>query len=392
MSGLTPTGFTIPTLDEIRSALATDLRARLGPTLDTSDYSVMGQIVGILAERLHELWLGERDIYAAFVPGSATGQALANLSLITGTIKRGATFSRVTGTVNLNAGVTLPAGSQARVPGAPVAFETVDPVTNGGGAPANVAVTFQAVDSGPVRANASTLTEIVTPVAGWNSVTNATDATVGSGVETDTQLRERREIELRGGGSGAVDAIAADVLNVSAAVLDVQGTENTSDATVGGLPPHSFRIVVWDGDPPGADDDAIAQAIWDAKPAGIASIGTETGSAMDRRGNPQTVSFERADGLEIYISTDIEIDATKFPADGEDQIADALTAYAAEHWKVGQPVVQTSLYGPIFSVSGVKKVNSLTLGLAPSPVGTADVAVAADEIALADTSRIVVTT
>jgi hypothetical protein len=46
MAGLTADGFTIKTISEIQEEMAADLRARLGPELDTSAESVMGQIIG----------------------------------------------------------------------------------------------------------------------------------------------------------------------------------------------------------------------------------------------------------------------------------------------------------------------------------------------------------
>src|SRR5262249_36114068 len=78
-------------------------------------------------------------------------------------------------------------------------------------------VACEAVDTGPLPAPAGTLTVIDTPVAGLSSVTNAADAILGRNQETDSELRIRREEELRAAGKGTVDAIRAlllEVLNV----------------------------------------------------------------------------------------------------------------------------------------------------------------------------------
>lgn len=388
MSGLTATGMEIPTIDEITAAIGTAARAAIDPALDTSAESVIGQLIGIFAERERSAWLAIRDVWQAGAPSGASGQSLIQLALLTGTVKRSATKSRVTASVNLNAGVTLPAGSRARVGvDSDALFETIADVTNPGGSPANVAAVMTAVTAGAVRANAGTLNTIVTPISGWNSVTNALDADLGLSDETDTELRARREAELRVSGAANIDAIVADVDAVDG-VLDVRGTENDTDATVDGLPPHSFRLVIWDGNPAAADDDAVGQAIWDAKPTGIQSVGVTTGDALDANGDVRTMSFDRATEDLVYLGLDIETDPSTFPADGEDQIKAALVAYADAHWTISEDVVLSALYGPVFTVSGVRRVSAIRAGFAPAPVGTSDLSVAADEIARADTSRV----
>lgn len=390
MSGLTPTGFEVDTLDQIKEEMAQDARDLLGAELDTGPTSVVGQLIGIVAERVHAHWLSQRDVWQAFSP-TASGQSLTQIALITGTVRRDATYSRVQATVNLNAGTTLPAGSRAHAVGDDTAvFETDADATNGGGTPADLAVTLTAVEAGPLRANAGTLTVIVTPVSGWNSITNAEDAELGLAAETDFQLRLRREIELRVQGSSNIDAIAADVTTVEG-VIDVASEENTSDVTVGILPPHSFRIIVWDGDPSGASDDAIAQAIWDAKPAGIEAVGSSDGNALDANGDTRVIAFDRADEQEVWLEFDVEVVDSTFPVDGEDQIKEAVVAHALENWRIGEDVILSALYGPVFGVSGVYRIAAVRAGFSASPVGTSDLAVAADEIARADTARIEVT-
>jgi uncharacterized phage protein gp47/JayE len=339
---------------------------------------VIGLLLGILAERLHEIWLGERDLYSARVAGSASDQALTDLSLETGTRRALPTFSKVTASVTLNAGITLPAGSEARVPGASVEFATDVSVTNGGGSPAVLPVAMTATGTGPTVANAASLTEIVTPVSGWTAVTNATDAVLGQDDESDTALRLRREAELRVQGGAAIDAIVADVRRVAGAI-DATGTDFPGTST--------YQITLWDGVSPAASNDAVAQAIWNSRSLGSLSLGAASGTAFDADGNPHTIGFARATGVPIYITVDISIDSLRYPSDGAAQIKAALMAYALAHWTVGADVIVSALYAPIFSISGVTRIDSLKVGLAPSPTLSADLVIAADAIALADTGR-----
>ena len=118
---LTSTGFSVPTLQEIRDDLGVLARARIASDLDLSDYSVVGQLLGIIAEELHTHWLTERDIWASQNISSATGQSLTELCALTGTIREGARASTVLLTLTLDPGVTVTAGTQLRVPGSTTA-------------------------------------------------------------------------------------------------------------------------------------------------------------------------------------------------------------------------------------------------------------------------------
>ena len=112
---------------------------------------------------------------------------------------------------------SLPALSKAAVVGHPdQVFELVTAVTSVGAG--NYAATFRAVTAGPTPVAIGTLTERVTSVAGWNSVTNAVVGTQGTAVETDTSLRKKRIDELAGSGNGTPDAIRAAFLKVDGVI------------------------------------------------------------------------------------------------------------------------------------------------------------------------------
>jgi uncharacterized phage protein gp47/JayE len=326
---------------------------------------------------------------------TASGRALRNSALLTGTRPRDPSYSTVSASVQLTAGTTLDAGSRANVAGDTSAiFETLEDVTNGSGITATFAVDMRAITSGPVRAPAGLLTVINTPVAGWVSVTNAFDATEGQADETDPELRLRREEELNVSGSTVVLAIVADVNEVDG-VLDTASAENLTNATDGnGLPPHSFEIIVWDGVAEAASDDAIAQAILDAQPAGIeaahGSGGTsESGNAVDDEETTHAVAFTRASAKDAYIDVAVTVDADKYPVDGDDQIKSALAEAFNADQKIGIEAIITKYYALVYAIGGVLEA-SMTLGASASPTGIR-LAVARAEIAVADTARITVT-
>jgi hypothetical protein len=91
----------------------------------------------------------------------------------------------------------------------------------------------------------------------------------------------------------------------------------------------------------------------------------------------------------VYVDIEITADAS-FPADGIDQIKSQIIQYAKDNFTVGEDVVYSRLYTPINLVEG-HQIDSLTIGLAPSPVGTSNIVIAYDAISQFSAANISVT-
>src|SRR5687768_16582496 len=146
MAGLTATGFTPKTLAEIKAEIQTDLLASISPTLDLSDESPTGQMVGVFASKAAELWEQLALIYASQSPDSATDDALTSLAYLTGTPRLPASISSVLCTVDLDAG-TYAAGSLiAHVAGdAALRFVNAEEIVSAGGA--NTDILFESEET-----------------------------------------------------------------------------------------------------------------------------------------------------------------------------------------------------------------------------------------------------
>lgn len=115
-------------------------------------------------------------------------QTIENISMVANSIyvcadggyngltSNNASFSTVIGTIGGTPTTVIPAGSQAQSDN--FIFQTIESVTIGGGGTVNT--TFQATVPGAIPCPASSLTTIVTPVAGWNTITNAADGSLGT--------------------------------------------------------------------------------------------------------------------------------------------------------------------------------------------------------------------
>lgn len=385
--GVTPTGFSRPSIAEELAIIQADQRANISATLDLSTDSVLGQVNGIFAERLGLAWEALQAIYDAGDPDRAEDDAATSIAKITGTDREGESKSTVDCKVVLALGTVLQAGVNfAHVTGKPDARFTprTDFTATGPSDPQLYHVTFESEVAGPIQAPANTLTVIATPVIGWVSVTNDRDALPGRLVDDDADLRLRREQALQRSGSSGAEAIRADVLAVTN-VTSCQVFENWTDTTdTQGLPPKSFQVVLFDD--AGADNDAVAQAIWDSKPGGIQSVGVVTGTALDKNGDPHTMRFSRATQVNIYIQ------ATVTPRDGyttDTAFKLAIAQQLNSQLGTGDDVSTWDISDAAHGLGA--KVTHIKIGTAPAPTLDDDIAIGNTQIARFDSSRITLT-
>lgn len=356
--GVTEAGFNRQTFDLLRQEIIDAHKATLpgGSALNTSATSVYTNLNTPILLKIAELWEALEAVYSANDPDFATGEALDRLGLLTGTARRDPIKSTVTATVNLDDGTTILAGNLiASVEGNSAArFVSTQDVSNTSGITDDFEVQMEAETAGPTTANSGSLNVIESAVVGLNSITNALDAEPGSFLESDADYRLRRLLDLRGLGTGPIDAIRADLLNVDD-VEQVFLFENTTDSTdVNGLPPHSFEALVLGG----LAQDVVDQ-IWASKPAGIATYGSSSATTVDSSGTTQTIYYSRPAEKLIFVQVVVEVNEDEYPIDGDDQIKANIVSYADEHFGVGDDVIVSALYGPVFDVSGVDDVVSL---------------------------------
>lgn len=389
--GLTPTGFNPRTLADVVDALNAEFRAAFGTGINLRAPSRLGTMIGIFSERVSEVWDLGAALYAAFDPEQATGPALENLSVLTGTLRKASTPSIARSVVLAGSPGTVIAADPPKVisvQGSPDArFVLVaDATIDGDG---SAIVDFYGETDGPLPALAGTLTVIETPVAGWESATNPTDAELGTNDETDPELRARRRVELRSQGAAAVEAIRAAVLEVED-VASCTVFENDTDAVnADGMPAHSVEVVVH-----GGADAEIASAIFRTVAGGIEAHGTTTVDVIDSEGATHAIKFTRPAIVEVYVVIEVEKDPKVVPASNEPtfaiEIRDALLAFGDAAYQGGVDVVASRLYAPATALAGVLDVPSLFIGTAPAPATAARIPITTRQIARLDSARVAV--
>lgn len=383
MAGLTTEGFEPKPLPDIQTDLGSGFRTVFGAAITLIAQSVFGLLIGIFSDRLADLWQLGLAIYSASTREGATGIQLDHIGALTGTYRKPATYTLVTLTCAGDDGTVITTGSVVSIPGVGTRFVCLaDSAPMSGG---ETTAEFQCEETGPFAAPAGTVTQIETAISGWDSVTNETDEhTLGTDIETDAAYRVRQVSELRALGSATTAALRAKISTIEG-VTDVFVFENIGMVTDGeGLPPKSFEAVVV-----GGDDEEVAGVIALEKPTGIETYGTQTESVADGNGFLVDTKFSRAQTQNVYVTTNVTVDVTRFPSNGADQIKAAIVAYEV-NYHLGSEVRSSALIPSVFSVPGVLELPLPFIGTAASPVSSTTLTLNNRQKADLDTSRIVV--
>ena len=247
--------------------------------------------------------------------------------------------------------------------------------------------TFKSQVIGRLICPANTLTEILTPVSGLNSIYNQIDGDTGRDIEDDISLRGRREASLQVTGAATVDAITARLFQEVANVATVKVIENYEEITVDGRPPKSFESVV-----EGGDEDDIAAKIWEVKPAGIRPFGTITKQVTDSQGDLQTVQFSRPTYKYAHVRVSLTLNPEEtFPEDGLETIEGNILS-VGNTLGIGDDIVVQKFTGAIFAVEGVYTA-VIEVAITPTPFDipvyqTTNIAIDKTEIAVFSLGRI----
>ena len=481
--GLTTKGFILKRLLNIKEELEADVKSVLGDGINLESNSILGQIIGIFAERLALLWELALAIYNSQYPDTAEDTSLDNCGAIVGVPRLKATKSTTIIRARGEVGVNIPQGSIISVKGNSASrFITSESGTIAEAVNSKQKITFSLVpnsgswainfmdeisaslpynatttqiksalealsniteisvsgsysdgfsiefinddglkyqktfgiisslfsssesvdtavtvideggayididciaeESGAKQAPSKTLTEIETPISGWDEAYNLLDAEIGRALESDEDYRTRRELSLQQSRSGTVEAIRNDLQKLEN-VRDVIVFENDSSATdLLGRPPHSFEAVIDNG-----DDNVIATAIWNVKPAGIKTFGSIKKSITDSQGISHEICFSRPIGIAIYIN--IQITPKPNAEVTIAQVKEAILTYGND-LRFGDDVI---VYPALMASLNKLEIEDIDIdiGTTSPPSGDNNVVIAPNEKARFDSSNIAVT-
>lgn len=413
--GVTPAGFSIKPLQAILGDIETAQLGTMDATIDLSPTGPQGQLNGIVANALSDLWILAGVCFNSFNRQSTEGAGLDNIGDLIGVPREGSSYTQVYCTLTFTSGTvgtTFAAGALvANVAGnGALTFSNFAPITVSSTSMTSVLMQAQTIGATP-SINPGTLTAITSPVSGWSAITNPlAQSQAGANQEVDSPYAARQEEELSAEGTCNPPATVAAVIALGAeqsppvAISAVMIENTTAQPTQYGsltVPPHSFALVVYD--PTNwvgtTGVNLIGQVVWNNKPSGIASYGTTNVTISDEFLGSQVVSYTIPSAQPLYLSARIVLRPGFTLAAVTAAIQAALVAAAVAptpsggaqptgQLLPGAPVVGSQLEAVIMGVPGVFDVQALTFGVAASPTNTAPISVSPTSVATFASSTI----
>lgn len=314
------TGVIVPDMSQTLSEVAAEFRAVFGQSLSVDPSTPQGMLITRIAEMRDSVARNNCDVANQINPNVAGGVFLDALVGLHFGQRRAASRSTVTATVTGTNGTIIPKGSVAKTTiGA--RFETMYAVTISG----STSVQMQAIETGPVGADAGTLTKIETAISGWSTVTNPLAATLGGDVESDAQLRSRR-LDMLGTQSTSTIAAIRSRLSaqvgglISHAVVD---NPTLSAKTIKGVSIAAKSIAVFTAGGASAD---IARAIYNTTPAGVPTVGATTVNVADTVVSGYSTPIKYTDAAAVPVLVKVTVDTS--PLDLQTIIPELVVDYA----------------------------------------------------------------
>lgn len=350
--GLTEKGFNRPTYTTLLNALEYKARELYGDSVNLTVRSPLGLFLRIIAWVWNILWACLEDIYNSRFVDTAAGTSLYSLGRNIGMqlLPEGKATGYIT--ISGTAGTKVPAGFLVSTNGG-LQYVVTSAVTIG--VEGSVLAIIKAVKTGTeYNTNAGTVQVIVNPssVSGVTTIYNAAEITGGREKETDNAFRDRYYKSVDYAGGVNADAIRASLLNDVEGVSSAYIYENDQDVfdEVYNLPAHSMEAVVY-----GGLDEAVAQAIYARRAAGIQTLGGTEIDVLTASGQTMKIRFSRPSPKRIWIRIANLKTTKEFP--GNSAIKEALLEYIGDSTSgglnIGVSVVYIKLPGVINSVLGV---------------------------------------
>jgi uncharacterized phage protein gp47/JayE len=373
-------GITSPTFADILAYKQAQLRQIFGSDIVLDPDSMDGQLAAIESQAIADSNAVAIAVYNAFSPATAQFSNLSSVCKINGLTRDLASFSTVDVTLTGTAGTDL----SGKLVGDTNNNQWVLPSNVVIPSSGSITVTATATVEGPVFAAAGTVTQRLTPMRGWQGVTNASDSTTGSPVESDAELRQRQAVSTALPSQTVADGLVGAVAAVPGVTRYKYYENDTDEADDNSIPAHSLSFVV-----EGGDAQAIATAIAAKKAPGVGTYGTTSETVTPGTYSlASTINFFRPTAVPVTVAITLTALANYTTTIG-DSIKQAIADYI-NGLAIGQKVYLTKVYLPA-NLNG--SADSVTFDITALTLNgsAADVAVAFNEVATCSTANVTIT-
>lgn len=362
----TPNGLVIPSEQEVLEGVLADFDQAFGGGMNLGLTTPQGQLAtsetAVIGNNNSEILALVNAVDPAYAYGRMQ-DALGRIYFLT---RRPATPSRAACTCTGAASTIIPAGSLA-TDGVNVWVCVQDGVIGPGG---NVTLNFDCSVTGPVPAVAGSINRIYRTIPGWDTITNPSDAILGTVVENRSEFEQRRNETIQANSVGTVQAMRGAVLKVEGVTdayvwaNDTAGAETVTGVTIGA---HEVYAAV-----SGGDSLEVATALWSKKPPGSPWFsGNTTETVEDSVGYEPpyptyTVSYEDPVALPILFEVTLA-DTAQVPSDYVTQVQAAIIAAFAgvdggPRARIGSTIYASRFYAPVALLGSWARIVSIKIG------------------------------
>lgn len=392
---VTPAGISAPSFTDVYNSLLASYAQIYGSDILTDPSEQDIGWIAIQAAAINDSNQTAIAIYNSFSPSTAQGAGLSSVVKVNGIQRLVPSSSSAAVTLVGQAGTVINNGIVGDDAGLGTQWALPASVTIPTGG--STTVTATSTTAGAVTAAANTMTVILTPTAGWQSVNNSAAAAVGAPVETDAALRQRQTQSTALPSETTLAGIFGAISNL-VGVTAVSFDNNTTSSTDGnGVPGHTLSMVV-----EGGNLQQIVNAIGSRLSIGCGTYGNTSGTYLDPNyGFSYTVYFS------IPAQQTILVQVTLTPLTGYTtavgvEIQNAVAAYVTSlgigtNVRLSRIYAPALLQGPYASPASPNdaltyEITSIEIAISPNPLGTSDLTIAYNEIAICSPANVTIVT
>lgn len=383
---VTSTGISAPVYADILESLKASYRAIFGSDTYLEPDSQDGQLLAIFASAINDCNQATIAAYNSFSPTTAQGAGLSSVVKINGLARLVPSNSTALVTIVGAAGTLIANGviGDNQSLGTTWNLPSLVTIPLSG----ETTVTATCTDDGAVIAAANTLTQILAPTRGWQSVNNPDAAALGDPVESDATLRQRQAVSTSLPAESVLAGIIAAVANLAGVGRYAAYENDTGVPDDNGLPGHSIAIVV-----EGGDATEIATAIAIKKTPGTQAYGTTEIVVIDPVGVPNTIGFFELTNVALDIEVQITA-LTGYVSTTEDLIIAAMLEQVnalgiGEDSYTNRLQVAAQLNGNVLNKT--YNVTAILQARDGGGLSAADIVIAFDEAATLDIADVIIT-